>query len=104
MGVVDETIEDGVGQGGVGEAGMPGVDGKLGGDEGGALTVAIVEDFQDVAGLGDGERIAEPVVENEELDAPERVQELGIGAVGVGQGGGVEQATEALVADGEAVA
>lgn len=48
MGIVDETIEHGVGIGGISNEQMPLVHGELAGDDGGAMTVAIFEDFQEV--------------------------------------------------------
>ena len=37
MSVVDQAVEDGVGEGGITEIGVPAIDGELAGDEGGAL-------------------------------------------------------------------
>ncbi|MFK4532120.1 hypothetical protein ABIA00_000303 [Bradyrhizobium ottawaense] len=48
MGIVDEAIEHGVGIGGISNEQMPLVHGELAGDDGGAMTVAIFEDFQEV--------------------------------------------------------
>ena len=104
MGIVDEAVEDGVGEGRVTEAGVPVIDGHLGGDQGSAVAVAVVEDLQDITGLGGGEGITEPVVEDEQVDTTQGIQQLGVGAVGVGERGGVDQTGEALVAHGEAVA
>jgi hypothetical protein len=55
VGVVDEAVEDGVGEGGVAEDVVPVVEGELAGDERGAFAVAIVEHFEEVATLGIGE-------------------------------------------------
>ena len=49
VGVVDEPIEDGIGQGGIVEVGVPVVHGELAGDHGGSAVVAVVEEFQQVA-------------------------------------------------------
>ena len=51
MGVVDEPVEDGVGQGGVGQGLVPALDRELADDQGGADLVAVVDELQEVAGL-----------------------------------------------------
>ena len=67
VGIVDEAVEDRIGEGGVGDAGVPVLDRDLGGDQGGGAAVTIVEDLEQVFGLGAGEGVAEPVVEDEQL-------------------------------------
>ena len=44
--VVDEPIEDGVGERRLVDVGMPLIDGELAGDERGFLVVAILQDLQ----------------------------------------------------------
>ncbi|MDA9421100.1 hypothetical protein XH97_02970 [Bradyrhizobium sp. CCBAU 53380] len=44
VGVVDEAIENGVRDGGVPNGSMPGVQGELARDDGGAAAVAVLED------------------------------------------------------------
>jgi hypothetical protein len=48
VGVMDQTVENCVGIGGMADQGVPFVDGKLAGDEGGAAAVAVLKDFQEV--------------------------------------------------------
>ena len=48
MGIVDEAIEHGVGIGRISNEHMPLVHGELAGDDGGTMTIAIFEDFQEV--------------------------------------------------------
>ena len=48
MGVVDEAVEDGVGEGGVADHLVPCVDRHLAGDDGRAPSVAVLEDLQQV--------------------------------------------------------
>jgi len=103
VGVVDESVEDGVGEGGVAEDVMPVVEGELAGDERGAFAVAIVEDFEEVATLGIGEGREPEVVEQKELSPGESVEELGIGSVGSGECELGEQAREPEVAGGQTV-
>ncbi len=49
---MDEAVEDGVGEGGVVEVFVPGVHWELAGDDGGAVVVAVVEEFEEVAAVG----------------------------------------------------
>ena len=51
MGRVDEAVEDGVGDGRVGDHIVPAVDWQLAGDDGAGAAVAVVDDLQDVAAL-----------------------------------------------------
>ncbi len=63
MGVVDEAVEDGVGEGGVADDVVPSVDGDLAGDHGGAAAVAFLDDLEEIAALLGPERLETPVVE-----------------------------------------
>ena len=67
--VVNEPVEDGVGQGRVGDAAVPVGDGDLGDNHGGGAAVAVVEDLQQIAGLRARQRVAQPVVEDEQMGA-----------------------------------
>ncbi len=69
MGVVDEAIEDGVGDGGIGDDLVPVLDWHLAGDDGRSALVGIVDDFEEIATLLAGERGEAPVVEDEEIDS-----------------------------------
>jgi hypothetical protein len=55
VGVVDEAIQDGVCESGIADDFMPGIDGDLAGDDGGCATMAVVEDFEQIAAFGGGE-------------------------------------------------
>lgn len=55
MGIVDEAVEDGVSEGGISDSLVPVLDRKLACDDGGAATMAILQDFQQIASLGLGE-------------------------------------------------
>ena len=68
MGVVDEAVEDGVGDGGVGDDLVPMLDRHLTGDDGRSALVAIVDDFEEIATLVAGERGEAPIVEDEQVD------------------------------------
>ena len=63
MGPLEEPVEDGVGQGGVGHGAVPGLDGKLAGDHGGAELATILDDLEEIAGLLDADGREQEVVE-----------------------------------------
>ena len=49
MGVVYEPVEDGVREGGVADDAVPVLEGKLGGDKGGAPLVTLLDDLEEVS-------------------------------------------------------
>jgi len=51
VGIVDQTVEDGIRQGWVTNGFMPMIDGKLARDDGGTSPVAIFEDLQQIPAL-----------------------------------------------------
>ena len=71
--------------------------GDLGNDHGGLATVAVVKDFEQVSGLGGGQRVSEPVIEDEQMGTSQLGQQLRIGTISAGQLEGVQQARGALV-------
>ena len=60
MGIVNETIEDGVGVSGIADNFVPAVDGELGSNHRGAASVAFLEDFQKVETFQDYNRTCLP--------------------------------------------
>ena len=73
---MNDAVEDGVGERGNGDQVMPAVHGNLAGDDERALVVAVLDDFEEVAGLLGGERFGAPIVEDEQLYARERAAVL----------------------------
>ncbi len=57
MGAVDETVEDGIGDGGIVEPGVPVLDRQLAGDDGGLAGGAVVDDVEQVVAGGVIERV-----------------------------------------------
>ena len=86
IGVVNDAVEDGVGERGDPDQVMPAVDGNLAGDDQRALVVAVLDDFKEIARLVGGERLRAPVIEDEQLDAGQGAQEPGVARVAVGDG------------------
>jgi hypothetical protein len=74
VGIVNDAVEDGIGKRRIADDLMPAVDGHLTGDNERAGVVAILEDFEQVAGLVGRERLRAPIIEDEEFDpASDRV-------------------------------
>ena len=96
---MDEAIQDRVGKSGVWNAFVPVADGDLSSDEGGRTAIAVIDDFEQVFGLRAGKGIAQPIIQNEQVEAGERAQQLGIRAIGLGESEGLEQAGSAHIAD-----
>lgn len=69
MSVMDDAIEDGVGDGRLADHFVPCRHGELGSDQSGFPAVTFFEDFQEVETLLIIEAVRAPVVENEQLDA-----------------------------------
>lgn len=74
--VVDESVEDGVGERGIVEVGVPLVDRELTGDEGGLPVVAVVEDLEEVALGGVGLRCEPEVIKDDQVDLGEALRKL----------------------------
>jgi len=63
IGVVDDAIQDCVGQRGDADQIVPAVHGTWTGDDQRAPVVAVLDDFQEIARLVGGERFGSPIVE-----------------------------------------
>ena len=81
MGIVNETVQDGVGIGRIADDFVPSVDWKLGGNHRGAASVAFLEDFQKIVTGGGVERLQAPVIENEQIGAAQVAQKTRMAAV-----------------------
>ena len=67
MGVVDDAIECGVGNGRVPDVLVPFRDGQLPGDHGGAFSVTIFDDLEDVATRLRGKGYKTPIVDDQDV-------------------------------------
>ena len=76
MGIMNQTVQDGIGQCGIRNAVMPIGNGNLAGDQGGRMSEAIIQDFKNILRVLDGEGIAHPVIEHEQIDACQRTQQV----------------------------
>ena len=98
MRVVEQSVEDGVGEGGIADDIVPVLDGHLAGQQRAAAGVAVVEDLEEVVPALSRERSEPPVVEDEEPRPGEPLDDLGIRPVAAGEGEFVEEAGDAVVA------
>jgi antirestriction protein ArdC len=103
MGVMDQAVEDGVGQGGMAQGLVPVRHRQLTGDHGRAGLIAVIEQVQQVAPPFVVEQSQAPVVEDEHLDLGEGGHEFEVAPVDPGAGQFVEQARQALIQGGVAV-
>jgi len=104
MRIVDNAVEDGVGEGGIADYIVPAVYWELTGDQCCAVTVTFFGDLEEVMALLRAEWFKAPVVEDEELDATKRAHQARITSVTMGQRQIDEEARDALVEDGPVVA
>src|SRR5688572_25794327 len=81
---VTETAEQGLDEGLVAEEVGPLGIVEVGGDDGGALRVAFLHQFEEDVGLLGAEVEIAHLVDNQEVDASEVVEQLARGAVGEG--------------------
>jgi hypothetical protein len=68
VGVVDDSVENGVGKRRGANHIVPAIDGNLAGDDQGALVIAVLDDFEEIAGLLGRQGFRPPIVENEQFD------------------------------------
>ena len=66
--MVQQAVQDGVGDGGFADDGMPVFDRALAGDHGGSFLITILDDFEQVVTLGIAERSQKQIVQDEQLD------------------------------------
>ena len=104
MGIIEETVEDGVAEGGISDDIVPVLDGDLAGEQRATAGIAVVEDFEEVVPPLARERSEPPVVEDEQPRPCEPLDELGTGTVPTGEGELVEEPGDAVVAGGDAEA
>lgn len=104
MGVVDKSVKDGIGEGGIANGFVPVLGRQLGGDEGGAPVVSVFGDLEEVAALVCGEHFGSPVVEDEEVGAEQGFEQAFVASESAGGGEFLEQAGGAEVADAVAFA
>ena len=104
VGIVDDAVEDGVGEGGFADDVVPLVQRQLAGDQGGGVLVSVLDDFHEVAALLGVETLGSPIVEDEEVCLGEGAEQAGVAAIGASQLQFGEHPGEAFVEHGIVVA
>ena len=97
VGVVDEAIEDCVGDGGISDNFVPAIDGQLAGDDDRTSFISVLDDLEQIAALIGVERLRSPVIKNEQIETGDSTQHLGITAIGSAECQGGEETRHAVV-------
>ncbi|KUM24112.1 hypothetical protein AU467_31420, partial [Mesorhizobium loti] len=95
--VVNEAIQNRIAERGIADNIVPVFHGDLACDDCGRAAVAIIEDFQDVAALGGVENRQAPVVEDKELNAPERLEQAAIATIATRKCERLKEARDAMI-------
>ena len=99
MGVVDQAIQDGIGQGGIPDLGVPFIHRELRGHEGGTEAVTIFEEFQEVPALFVGQGGYSPVIQGDQVGFGQGGQKLGITPIPFGDLEVLEETGETEIAN-----
>src|SRR5665213_3123531 len=97
MRVVDEPVQDGVGDRGIGDHLVPVLNGELAGHDGTAATMSIVDDLQEVSALIQRQVGETPVIEDQQLDARDGLEQACMPAVTACECQGIEQPWQAMI-------
>src|SRR3954447_17237156 len=95
--VVDQAIQNRVGESGIADEVMPGVHGNLAGHNRRGAAMPIIEDLQKVAPLGLIEHRQAPIVEDQEFNPAERLEQPAVAAVPTSERQRLEQARNPMV-------
>ncbi len=86
MGVVNQTVQDAIGDGGIADLLVPARDRQLRGEDGGTGLVAILADLPDFAALGFIQRHHGPIIDDQNVDATQPCQQVTQASIRSGQG------------------
>lgn len=99
--VVNDAIQDGIGQGRISYYFIPAVHGDLARDEDRTAIVAILDDFEQVPAAVGAQGFRAPVINDEQRCARQRAQHLGVAAVAPAKRQHVEQLGRTVVGHGQ---
>src|SRR5258707_12289620 len=97
VGIVDEAIEDCVGDGWISDNFVPAIDGQLAGDDDRTSFISVLDDLEQIAALIGVERLRSPVIKNEQIETGDSAQHLGVTAIGAAECKGGEETRHAMV-------
>ena len=104
MGLVDDPIEYGVGEGRLADDIVPGVDGQLTGQKDRTVAVTVLDDLHEVASLRASKPVGVPVVEDQQVGADELPEQARKAAIAMREFELGEEAGQTAIKDGPAVA
>ena len=104
MGVVDDPIEYRVGEGRLADDIVPCIDRQLAGEQDRAVSVAVFDDFHEIASLRCGEPVGAPIVEDQQVGADELPEQAREASIAMGELEFGEEARQTAIEDGPAVA
>lgn len=99
MCIVDQSIKDGICEGGISDHLKPLIDRQLACHDGRAATLAVIEDLQQVATLCRCQNRQSPIVEDQQFSAFDRLEDTGMPSVASGDSQHLEQARDAVIDD-----
>ena len=102
--MVQQAVQDTIGDGGLADDGMPVFDRALAGDDGGSFLIAVLDDFKQIVALRIIEWSQKEVIEDEQLDLGQAGEHFEMGAVGFGLEQHFEQAWSAQIEHGMTLA
>ena len=97
---MNQTIQDGIGEGRIADCLVPVLDWQLTCDDGGGPAMAVFEDFQKVTALRGGQDGEAPIIDDQHLHARKCFEDALVAAITPREGEGFEHAWGALVEDG----
>ena len=97
MGVVNQAVQDGVGQGGIADHLVPVAHGQLAGHQRGAPLVAVLQDLQQIVALGLAQGLGAQIVQDDQIGTREAGQQLQVAPIAAGDGQLAPQARQAQV-------
>jgi len=86
MGIMDQPVEDGVGDGRIADLFMPVFDWQLTRDDSGSMTVSFLDDFQEISSFGIGHGCEAEIVNHQDMGLGEFVDGFTVASVSLGQG------------------
>src|SRR5215831_18850935 len=85
VGVVDDAIEDGIGEGGIADEIVPGFDGELTSDQSRGSAMPFLNDLHEVASLAGVEAVGTEVVEDQQVDLGQQAEEASEATIPMGE-------------------
>jgi len=95
---VQQSVEDGIGEGGLADVVMPVRCGQLAGDQSGTPVMTVFDHLHQILSLGRGDLLDAPVVEDQQIHFEQLIHQTRVGAVTVGDAQLFEQGRQTQIA------